>query len=366
MIIKQKTNILIIMPNLMTGGAERIVTSYANWIVNNTIGNVTILLYAKPNCIYEIDERVNIVYPQKLRNNKIAKFISRRNFIKKIIKEKNINVVFTLFPRCAFLVNSIKKKNYVTIFSERCNPKFVSKFNNFLSNYVSLKSDGVIFQTERIKEMFPKKVQNNSCVIYNPVSNPNVFKINKNIKKENNITALGRLCYQKGFDTLIKAFKMISEEFSNYKLFIYGEGCEHQKLIDLIRKYNLEDKVILAGTNPNAILEIAKSKIFVLSSRYEGMPNALLEAMAVGTACISTDCVAGPRELINNYENGILTPVDDVKEMYKKIRELILNNDLRNKIEINSKNILKTNSSDSIFLQYYKYMSNIYNNKYKE
>ena len=82
------------------------------------------------------------------------------------------------------------------------------------------------------------------------------------------------------------------------------------------------------------------------------MPNALLEAMSVGTASIAADCEAGPSEIIRDYENGLLVPVDDVETMYLKMKELASNDELRLKIEKNSKEILKTNSIDEIFKQY--------------
>lgn len=360
------TNILIIMPNLNTGGAERVATSYANWVVANTNSTITILLYSKPNSIYSIDERVNIVYPKGMSSHKIKKFIQRKKFIDAIIREKNIHIVFTLFPRCAFLATLRKNKKNALIFSERANPLFTSTLTRKLSEYVASKSTGIIFQTERVKHLYPKKLHIKSTVIANPVSNPKVFEVPKTIHKTNTITAVGRLCYQKGFDTLIAAFAKFHKEFPDYQLVIYGEGEDLENLTIQIKNMNLQKKVLLPGVKADAITEIAKSKIFVLSSRYEGMPNALLEAMSVGTACISTDCEAGPREIIRNYENGILIPVDDTEAMYQKMKELASDEDLRHHIEKNSKDILNTNSVDTIFSKYHQFMQDVYFHKIKK
>lgn len=353
-------NILIVMSALKTGGAERIVTSYANWVVENTKSKVSILLYEKPNCIYDIDERVNVIYPNQYYRNKIKRFIKRKQFIDSVIEKNKIDVIFTVFPRCNLLVSMRKHKNNVSIFSERCNPLVSSGIEKVLSKYAIRKSDGIIFQTGRVQQMYSKKFITKSTVIANPVSNPKVFEVDKNISKEKTITALGRLAYQKGFDVLIDAFTEFHSEYPHYKLMIFGEGELREDLQKQIMNNNMKDYIKLVGTNANAIFEIAKSEIFVLSSRYEGMPNALLEAMAVGTACIATDCVSGPRELIVNNENGILVPVDNKEILCSKMKELIANKNLKVKIEQNAKKILETNSQNTIFSKYYEYMQEVY------
>lgn len=351
------------MPNLNAGGAERVVTSYANWVVSNTDSSITILLYNKPNSIYSLDEKVNIVFPSDTSSNKIRKFIERKKFIDNVIEKQNIHIVFTLFPRCAFLATIRKNKKNALIFSERANPLFTSSLTRKLCKYVANKSDGIIFQTERVKNLYPHKLHFKSTVIANAVSNPKVFEVKNDIVKTNTITALGRLCYQKGFDVLIAAFAKFHKDFPEYQLVIYGEGEDRDKLDIQIKDANMQNHVTLPGVKADAVLEIAKSKMFVLSSRFEGMPNALLEAMAVGTACISTDCEAGPREIIQNYENGILIPIDDVETMYSKMKELATDNKLREKIETKSKEVLNNNSVDAIFSKYYQFMQNTYVDK---
>ena len=183
------------------------------------------------------------------------------------------------------------------------------------------------------------------------------------IKKENVITAMGRLDEQKGFDVLINAFKEVYNRHPEYKLKIFGNGLEKNKLQELINKLGLSENVILCGANQDAIFEVAKSKIYVLSSRYEGMPNALIEAMAAGTACISTDCKFGPSELINDGKNGLLIPVDDVRTLSEKILFLIKNDSARENIEKEAMKIRKKLDANTIYKKYYDYFVGVKNEK---
>ena len=174
---------------------------------------------------------------------------------------------------------------------------------------------------------------------------------------------MGRLDEQKGFDVLINAFKEVYNRHPEYKLKIFGNGLEKNKLQELINKLGLSENVILCGANQDAIFEVAKSKIYVLSSRYEGMPNALIEAMAAGTACISTDCKFGPSELINDGKNGLLIPVDDVRTLSEKILFLIKNDSARENIEKEAMKIRKKLDANTIYKKYYDYFVGVKNEK---
>lgn len=138
------------------------------------------------------------------------------------------------------------------------------------------------------------------------------------------IVTAGRLVPQKNYDILIRAFKEVSKEFPEYTLTIYGNGDERAKLENLICNLELREKVLLPGATKDLFNEIIDAEIFVLSPNFEGMPNALIEAMALGIPCISTDCPSGgPRSLIKNMHNGILVTVNEVDEMVKAIKLIL-------------------------------------------
>ena len=357
--------IAIMIPTIYMGGAERVAVSMANWLVNNNNAEVHLISFSNLKAKYTIDSKVKVYY--KDNNGKNKNKISR--FIKKIISEKKyaLGILETVRPDVIFAMlyeptiyarlYKRKNKNVKIIASERTNPKIKRKnmYINLLKKIEPYLCDGYIFQTERVKEMYSKKIQNRSVVIANAVSNPYLSEINQELKKEHIITNMGRLTRQKGQDVLIKAFAKVVNEHPQYKLEIYGDGEDKSMLEKITGELNLKDKVFFMGNNPKAILEIAKSELFVLSSRWEGMPNALLEAMASGTACISTDCIAGPAEIITNNENGILVPVDDVNELANKMIYLINNKAVREKMAEEAKEVREKYSIDSIFSKYYDF-----------
>lgn len=134
---------------------------------------------------------------------------------------------------------------------------------------------------------------------------------------------MGRLEPQKNFPMLIKAFSEFRKEENDYKLVIYGEGRERRNIENLIRELHLENTVLLPGRNKDVLNCIRDCAAFILSSDYEGMPNALIEAMCMGMPVISTDCPSGgPRELIHNGENGLLVEVNNVKDMKKAMQKI--------------------------------------------
>ena len=128
------------------------------------------------------------------------------------------------------------------------------------------------------------------------------------------ILGIGRLAKQKDFETLIKAFKIVRTR-TNAKLIILGEGNQRAVLQSLIDQLGLKGDVDLYGHTENPYSFLNKADLFVLSSAWEGLPNVLIEALALGIPCVATDCKSGPREILQNGRFGILVPVGDEKEM---------------------------------------------------
>ena len=254
-----------------------------------------------------------------------------------------------------------KKRKYKLICSERSNPMIVTDNKQIkLRNSVLQSADGIVFQTERAKECFSKEIQSKGVVIPNAVGNPYAYKAEDVSVREKTITAMGRLHTAKDYPALIKAFKIVSDKHPEYSLNIFGGG-DNKSLLELVKEFDIDDKVKFIGAKEDAVLDIAKSTCYVLSSIYEGMPNALMEAMAVGAPCVSTDCPFGPGELIVNGENGLLVPVGDVKSLANAICKFIEDKELACKCSQNAKKILDTNSVDIIAKKYYDYICNIVN-----
>lgn len=362
--------IIVFMSGLPIGGAERVAVSLCNFLAEKDI-DTYLISFDDKNPAYSISDKVNFYKnDEKYNSNRIKGFFHRISYMMNIFNTINPDLIFTMSYKMVFysLYYKMFSKNRKVkiVSSERCNPN--SKDRRGLTkilNYVSSRQcDGFIFQTERAKSLYSKKVQNRSVVIHNPISNPLISKIkNDEIRTKKIITSMGRLEEQKAQDVMIKSFANVVKKYPEYKLVIYGEGSKREYLEELIKQLNLENKVFLPGADNNAILEIAKSQIFLLTSKFEGMPNALLEAMSIGVPCISTDCEMGPSELITNEENGFLVQVGDVEGLTKNIFKLLDSKKLCDQISKESIKINQTHSVEIIFNEYLSYFQYVLHKK---
>lgn len=157
-----------------------------------------------------------------------------------------------------------------------------------------------------------KKYFKNVSIIPNPITFfPNELEL-KRTEGSNRIIAVGRLDEQKGFDLLIESFSKISNLCNNWKIDIYGDGNDKNMLLDMIKKYDLEGRVIINPPTSDIYKEYMSSDFFVLSSRYEGYALVLNEAMSCSLPCVAFRCKYGPEDAIINGENGLLVPNGDM------------------------------------------------------
>lgn len=341
--------------SLKGGGTERMVSYLANGFAK--LGyHVEIGLFDISEPAYEIDPIVTIVDFGVSENNRLRRIFAHIKKIKKHLMNNSINVLF------AFMVSMIpfavlsKNKNVKIIGAERTNPKNVRKVYKACIKIFAPFCDGFIFQTKGAKECYPKKVQKHSAVIGNMV--PEV-QMSKEKKKPMTVCAVGRLHSDKDFDTLIRAFELVVRKYPQAKLYIFGDGPLKNNLKRLAHRLSILSNIVWKGFSKDVLEEIQQYEVFAFSSKAEGMPNALLEAMAVGMPCVSSDCEYGPSDIIKNGENGFLTPVGDYKLMGQKIIDLLENKDLREKFFTSAIRTMKEYSEDNIIEKYVVYVDKI-------
>lgn len=246
------------------------------------------------------------------------------------------------------------------ILSERVDPKYLpkSKFHRFLKFVTYRWSDGIVFQTEIVKNYFLNSIRKKGIVIPNPIMDDNLPKVDVNSVPRKEIVAVGRLSEEKNFELLIRSFSELN--LPKYKLHIYGDGPLYNKLQMLISSLGKEDSVVLEGNVDRVIDYINGADIFVMTSNHEGMPNALIEAMAMGLACISTDFPSGSaKELIINNQNGIIIPCNDGNALKEAIMKLVDNTKLKQVIKSNAQKICETNSKDVILPQWVEFIMSV-------
>lgn len=210
-------------------------------------------------------------------------------------------------------------------------------------------ADGAVYQLPKVAEFY-KNIKAPTAVIPNPVLCKSDVSVLPFEKRENNIVTLGRIdIFQKRHDVLIKAFAKFYESHPDYTMTIYGDGPDESKLQLLIDELNLAGKVILGGVTKTPQETIKNSKFFVLSSDFEGIPNALIEAMSIGLPCVSTDCrPGGAALLIKNGVNGILVLAHDENALAERMCYLAENPLVADTLGKEAKKIVEEFSEDKI------------------
>tara|TARA_B100001093_G_C26799407_1_gene1002651 strand:- start:646 stop:1758 length:1113 start_codon:yes stop_codon:yes gene_type:complete len=343
-----KKNITIVVSAMNMGGAQRVVSILSNyWSLNGC--NVTLIctLTGKRIMHYQIDKNVKIIYLKKIPFlSKINTFnlVWKLYNLRRIIKSQAPDIVISFLARTN-LATAIAAKGLKSplIMCERTWPPFSSLNNKLLWLYRILfkSADKIIVQTEKSKTWLNQNFSFNNVRV---IPNPSVFPVPLGSEKtvhpnsiisqnKKVILACGRLHKYKQFDLLIKAFFKLKDKHLDWNLVILGAGEERETLNLMAINFGLHDRVYFPGSIGNMSEWYERADLFVLSSIVEGFPNVLLEAMTYGLPCISFDCDTGPRDMIQDGENGILVNPDNKESgLSKAMDKIISNQELRHKI----------------------------------
>jgi len=296
---------------------------------------------------------------ENLPQSRLRKNISRISALRKLCREYEPEALIAFMAEPNFrAVLATAGLPVKTIISVRNAPdrEYAGRLFRFVGQHILPLADGCVFQTGDAKLWFPEKLQRKSTVIFNQVS-PGFFEEAPAAEKKD-IYAVGRLNHQKNFPMLIRAFAGL--ENCTDRLIIHGEGEKRAELEALISQLHMEGRVLLPGLSSDVAKDIRGAKLFVLSSDFEGMPNALLEAMALGLCCISTDCpCGGPRAVIEDGVNGCLIPVGDEEALRKAMQGLLADDEKRRSVAANARESAKKFSPDEIFSQWKNYVESV-------
>ena len=314
-----KKEILIVTGSLRRGGAERVISILSNELVKRgwEIHICTMLFSAID---YNLDPQIDVIDDSHESRNQIIDtprmLKALRDTIKNIKPDAVISFMLTINIVTWIATRGLKVR---FIPSERNDPSAGrGKIKHWLSCRAYASSYKTVFQTERARGFYSKKIQRKGVIIPNPVNVDNVRDSNPKHK----IVSVGRLEPQKNRRLLIEAYSDVYKNHPEYTLDIYGEGSQENELKKLISELKLDNSIILHGNVNDVHRKIADTEIFVLSSDYEGLSNALIEAMMMGFPCISTDC-AGAIDIIENGVDGFIIPIRNSQQMVERINELI-------------------------------------------
>ncbi len=295
---------------LHAGGAERVISLLANSFCQKGY-EVEIVCINKHLVFYPIDETVKVWFAEdEVKSPSILKKVLwLRNYIKN--DRPNVVIAFMLEVYCVTLASLIGVSVPV-ISSERIDPHFFGRAKGLLRWLLLRRTTHLVVQTVRIKDFYSAKLQSRTTIIPNPVTDK-VFSLTPTLKQKR-IIAVGRLAYQKNYPMMFRAFAKVHHDFPDWQLVVYGNGPQKEEIRGVIERLGMEGHIILAGKSDHVVEEMNKSSLFVMSSDYEGMSNALLEAVCVGLPVISTD-VSGAKDLITDGVNGYIVPVGNERAL---------------------------------------------------
>lgn len=318
--------------SLGKGGAERVVVNLAEYFHAQGY-EVTIVTAYQLDEEYELAHGVKRIILGELNvtvNGRVRFFMQRLQKLKNVWKTEKPDVIVSFIGKANMMALLSTIGTRIPVFvSVRSDPnrEYASKMMGIVSKTLFRRAKGIIVQTQDAKEYFPKGMQSKVRIFPNSLDT-GFIKDRYEGDRSPEIVMVGRLDANKNHKLLFQAFSEIHEEYPDMRIVIYGAGFPgsdtEPALRALAKELRIQDKVIFMGRKNNIAEHIHQSRIFVLASTYEGMPNALLEAMALGLACISTDCpCGGPRSVIRNGENGILIPVGDAAALEKALRTIL-------------------------------------------
>ena len=333
--MKSKKHIAFIIYSLDSGGAERVVTTLANHFVN--LYEVSIITIINKPSFYKLNNEVNLEYcVNKVTKSKgvLSALNNNLKLMRKIkghLRTLNVDVALSFMTTSNVLsVLATKALKIPCIISERSNPYIYThnSFWNKLIRYTYPKANYLVVQSKLIEDYYNKFVDGMRIVILpNPISE--TLSSTKNISevRKHTILNVGRLDCNKAQDLLIKAFANVKNH--DWNLIFVGDGELSDQYQTLTQELGLNDKIIFTGNINNIQDYYNEASIFAFTSKSEGFPNALVEAMYFEMACVSTDCPTGPSEVIEDNKNGFLIDVDSQPQLESKLQKLMDSETLR-------------------------------------
>ena len=344
--------IVLAVSSLAAGGAERVISEMANWWS----------VRDRKVCVLTIDNRLldhyrlhphveRIIIDWGLPRTRLhipAQLLKRRGMLRDAIVDYKPDVLISFIDRTNLqILFALVGSGIPLIVSERIDPRYyrIGCSWSLARRILYPFSSAIVVQTSSVIAWANKIAPRRKVrVIPNFVRKlPEPYDMSVQAEQSQRIMlAVGRLDKQKGYDLLIRAFARVDAKRKGWRLVILGEGPERSNLWRLAEDLGIHDAVAMPGIVKEPAEWMHKADLFVLPSRYEGFPNALLEAMACGCAVIAADCPSGPAEIIHNGVNGLLVPREDITALSAAMDRLMQDEELRvnlgkQAIEINSR-----------------------------
>lgn len=388
------SKIMIHINSLGKGGAERVVSLLSGKFAEDGIQVVIATEWVEKE-EYPISDQVKRIHvglsEKQEQSSRLSKQWYRIDHLRKAIKEEKPDLLLSFCVKANYraMMASTGMKIPVVV-SVRNDPKidYVGKKNELMNKLFLNKAAGCVFQTEEAQEFFDEVLQQKSTIICNPVNEKFLKAERKTPEKK--IVCVGRLVKQKNQMLLVNAFEQLLKKYPDYQLYLYGDGSDDE-CKDILVNYVNKTEIVTVDTNNrasrqnyemdtiehgNSILlkdtvhfmglsdtlekDMADAAMFVLPSNYEGMPNALMEAMALGLPVISTDCpCGGSRYWISHGENGSLVPVGEVEALADTMCRIIEDPEKAEEMGQKARERLQDAALHKVYAEWKKYLEHV-------
>ena len=346
---------------LEQGGAERVVSNLANQFCKEGDEIIVATQWQGENEFALADgvSRIHVgLRKTDAKKSRLTKAFLRVWYLRKLIQEEKPDIVIAFAYKAIYrLLTATIGMKVPLMIAVRTDPvgHYDRLMDKILIPLLYPRVTGAVFQTEGQRDFFPKYIREKSCIILNPVTDK-YLNVPTPDKREKTVVHSGRLVDFKNQKMLIEAFVQVHEKYPDYDLKIYGpdsfDGTK-ELLEDTIKEHGAEAYVHLMGPSDELEKQLPVGSVYAFSSDWEGLPNALLEAMVLGLPIVATDCpCGGPRTLMRNRENGLLIPVKDKDAMAAGIMELIENPEYAEKMGREARKLSELVNGPAIIAQW--------------
>ena len=347
------------------GGAERVFCQLANRFAECGWRSILVTSYREPGRVeYPLHEKVerHNMEAERLYEGRLKRNIHRIAKLRRLLRECRPDLLITCMqePNFRGMMASmgLPVKRMVSV-CNACEKEYPGLMGKFVGKVLMPMAEGCVFQTEEEKRWFPMRLQKKGRIIMNQV-NESFFDVHHSGERRDIVT-VGKLRAQKNQALLIRAFSRIAGQ-TEENLLLYGAGELHDELKALVDSLGLQARVKFMGLSTDVAGDIKDAKLFVMSSDYEGLPNALLEAMALGLPCISTDCEGGgPAMVIENGVNGLLVPMRDEKALADAMLRLLNAPGEAEKLGTAARETARRFRPEAVFAEWLRYAEDILN-----
>lgn len=360
---------------LVQGGAERVVSNLANqFAAEGYKVYIATEWYDKDE--FKLDERVTRVHvglrEGDEKKNRVTKFLLRVKYLKEFVKEYHPDVLIAFAHRANYrALMAAGNSDVPVVISVRTDP--TGHYDHFSDRvqqkWLFPKAAGCVFQTTGQKEFFKPYLQDNSTIILNPV-NPKYFGVERPEVPDKVVMHHARLIDFKNQPMLCKAFVRVHDKHPDYVLKIYGPDSKDgtkEILEKIIADNHAEDYILLMGGSDELEKEVPKGEVYAFTSDWEGLPNSLLEAMAMGMPCVATDCpCGGPRTVMRDGENGLLIPIKNEDALVEGLCRLIEDKELAKRLGKEAAKIEEITNSEAVFIQWRDYLEKVIAGEFKK